>query len=109
MSEAKARVLDLQECLHHDGRRIWLETIDQGGRVIPVSFYAEHVPYLKFDAQDRVMMISVRADWYGQTWRCWSAKPEKTDWAPEQPEKKAAKKPRPVKRPAKPRKKPAGE
>ena len=24
MSEMKARILGLPECLHHDGRRIWL-------------------------------------------------------------------------------------
>ena len=109
MSEMKARILGLPECLHHDGRRIWLETIDQGGQVIPVTFYAERMPYLKFDAQDRVMMIEVRSSCYGETWRCWNVKPETTDWAPVEPEKKAAKKPQPVKRPANPKKKPAGK
>lgn len=87
------RILDLQECLHHDGRTIWMEMREMPGQVIPVAFYAEHIPYLKFDAQDRVLMISVRAEYYGTTWRCWNIRPEKTDWMPEAPEaKKPAKK-----------------
>jgi hypothetical protein len=65
-----------------------------------VTFYAERMPYLKFDAQDRVMMIEVRSSCYGETWRCWNAKPAATDWTPAKPEKKQ----QPVKRPAKPRK-----
>lgn len=109
MSEVKARILGLPECVHNDGRTIWLETIDQGGQAIPVTFYAERMPYLKFDAQDRVMMIEVRSNCYGETWRCWNVKPETTDWAPVQPAAKAAKKPQPVKRPANPKKKPAGK
>lgn len=109
MSEVKARILGLPECVNHDGRTIWLETIDQGGQAIPVTFYAERMPYLKFDAQDRVMMIEVRSSCYGETWWCWNVKPETTDWAPVQPAAKAAKKPQPVKRPANPKKKPAGK
>lgn len=76
------RILKLQECLHHDGRKIWIEMRETPGQFVPVCFYAEHVPFLMFDAQDRVLMIEVRADWYGKTWRCWNAKPAVTDWTP---------------------------
>lgn len=76
------RILDLQECVQHDGRKIWLEAIEMNG-ITPVCFYAERIPFLKFDAQDRVLMISVRADYYGTTWRCWDADPGKTDWVQE--------------------------
>ena len=82
------RILDLQECLHHDGRKIWLEAIEMNG-ITPVSFYAERMPFLRFDAQDRVLMFDMRADMYGETWRCWDALPEKTDWMPDREEKYA--------------------
>ena len=82
------RILKLQECLHHDGRKIWIEMRETPGQFVPVCFYAEHVPFLMFDAQDRVLMISVRAEMYGKTWRCWSAKPAVSDWTPVKPEKK---------------------
>ena len=87
------RILDLQECVQHDGRKIWLEAIETNG-ITPVCFYAERIPFLKFDAQDRVLMFDMRADMYGKTWRCWDALPETTDWMPEAAAKKpAAKKP----------------
>lgn len=82
------RVLTLQECLHHDGRKIWMETRDEPGVLTPVAFYAEHAPFLKFDAQDRVLMISVRAEYYGELWRCWDGKTPLTDWMPVKPEEK---------------------
>lgn len=81
------RILDLQECLHHDGRTIWMEMAERPGEIIPAAFYAEHIPFLRFDAQDRVLMISVRAEYYGRTWRCWNIRPETTDWMPEPAEK----------------------
>ena len=83
----EARTLSLEECLHHDGRKIWLETMDQGGQTVPVCFYAERIPFLKFDAQDRVLMIEVRGSCYGETWRCWDRKPETTDWVPDREKK----------------------
>lgn len=87
----KYRILSLEECVRHDGRTIWLETAESGGQVVPVQFYAERRPFLKYDAQDRVLMIEVRADWYGKTWRCWNAKPAVTDWTPLKPGKRGGK------------------
>ena len=69
----KARVLKLEETFQH-GKVIWLELRETAG-VIPVAFWAEHLPFLKYDAQDRVAMIEVRAEYYGKTWRCWSMAP----------------------------------
>lgn len=77
------RILTLEECLHHDGRRIWLEMMEMPGQLIPVAYYAERKPFLRFDAQDRVAMIDVRGDLYGKAWRCWNIRPESTDWMPE--------------------------
>ena len=70
-----ARTMELQECIRHDNRKMWLEMIEMAGQAIPVCYYAERIPYLQFDAQDRVLMISVRADQYGVTWRCWDEDP----------------------------------
>ncbi len=69
----KAKVLKLNETIQL-GRVTWLELRETAG-VIPVAFWAEHLPFLKYDAQDRVAMIEVRAEYYGKTWRCWSMAP----------------------------------
>ena len=69
----KAKVLKLNETMQ-PGRKTWLELRETAG-VIPVAFWAEHMPFLKYDAQDRVAMIEVRAEYYGKTWRCWSMAP----------------------------------
>ena len=69
----KAKVLKLEETIQQ-GRVTWLELRETAG-VIPVAFWAEHMPFLKYDAQDRVAMIEVRAEYYGKTWRCWSMAP----------------------------------
>ena len=69
----KAKVLKLEETIQQ-GRVTWLELRETAG-VIPVAFWAEHLPFLKYDAQDRVAMIEVRAEYYGKTWRCWSMAP----------------------------------
>ena len=69
----KAKVLKLNETMQ-PGKQIWLELRETAG-VIPVAFWAEHMPFLKYDAQDRVAMIEVRAEYYGKTWRCWSMAP----------------------------------
>lgn len=78
-----ARTMALEECIRHDGLKMWMELREMPGQTVPVVFYSERIPFLRFDAQDRVLMISVRADWYGKTWRCWDAEPGKTDWAQE--------------------------
>ena len=70
---AKARVLKLEETIRH-GKVVWLELRETAG-VVPVTFYTEHMPFLKYDAQDRVAMIEVRADYYRKTWRCWDQDP----------------------------------
>ena len=69
----KAKVLKLNETMQL-GKKIWLELRETAG-VIPVAFWAEHMPFLKYDAQDCVAMIEVRAEYYGKTWRCWSMAP----------------------------------
>ena len=69
----KAKVLKLEETIQQ-GRVTWLELRETAG-VIPVAFWAEHLPFLKYDAQDRVAMIEVRAEYYGKTWRCWNMAP----------------------------------
>ena len=69
----KAKVLKLNETMQ-PGKQIWLEMRETAG-VIPVAFWAEHMPFLKYDAQDRVAMIEVREEYYGKTWRCWSMAP----------------------------------
>lgn len=69
----KAKVLKLEETIQL-GRVTWMELRETAG-VIPVAFWAEHMPFLKYDAQDRVAMIEVRAEYYGKTWRCWSMAP----------------------------------
>lgn len=79
----KYRILSLEECAHRGDRRtIWLEMAEAGGQTVPVVFLTERGPFLRFDAQDRVLMIEVRADWYGKSWRCWNAEPAVTDWTP---------------------------
>ena len=82
-----ARTMALDECIRHDGVKMWMELREMPGQAVPVVFYSERIPYLRFDAQDRVLMISVRADYYGTTWRCWDAEPGKTDWVQDREEK----------------------
>lgn len=82
-----ARTMALDECIRHDGVKMWMELREMPGQAVPVVYYSERIPYLRFDAQDRVLMISVRADYYGTTWRCWDADPGKTDWVQTREEK----------------------
>ena len=82
-----ARTMALDECIRHDGLKMWMELREMPGQAVPVVFYSERIPFLRFDAQDRVLMISVRADYYGTTWRCWDADPGKTDWVQDREEK----------------------
>lgn len=71
----KARVLKLTEVANGGDRRVmWLETRETKG-VIPVTFYAERIPFLRFDCENRVAMIEVRSEYYGRTWRCWDRDP----------------------------------
>lgn len=88
----KARVLKLEETLQH-GKVVWLELRETAG-VIPVAFWAERMPFLKYDAQDRVAMIEVRAEYYRKTWRCWDQRPDGLpvpDWQDPEETGKAAK------------------
>ena len=71
----KTRVLTLDEAIQYDRKVVWLETRDTAG-VLPVTYYAEHMPFLRFDCEDRVAMIEVRGEYYGKTWRCWNMKPD---------------------------------
>lgn len=71
----KARVLKLNEAVEYNRKRIWLELREVDG-VIPVTYHSEHLPFLRFDAEDRVAAFDVRGECYGKTWRCWSAAPD---------------------------------
>ena len=74
------RVLEFSEATQYDQKVMWIEFRETPG-VIPVTYYAEQKPFLKFDAEDRMAMFSVRAEWYDVTWRCWDKKPLRpTDW-----------------------------
>jgi hypothetical protein len=70
----KARVLKIGEVVEYNRKVIWMELRETQG-VIPVTYHAEHIPFLRFDAEDRVAMIEVRAEMYGKTWRCWDRDP----------------------------------
>ena len=70
----KARVLKIGEVVEYNRKVIWMELRETQG-VIPVTYHAERVPFLRFDAEDRVALIEVRADMYGKTWRCWDRDP----------------------------------
>lgn len=70
----KAKVLKLEEAIRWNRKVIWLETREDA-QVLPVTYYAEHMPFLRFDCEDRVAMIEVRAEFYGKTWRCWDRDP----------------------------------
>ena len=70
----KARVLKIGDVAVYDRKVIWMELRETQG-VIPVTYHAERVPFLRFDAEDRVALIEVRADMYGKTWRCWDRDP----------------------------------
>ena len=86
-TEMAARTMALDECIRHDGVKMWMELREMPGQAVPVVYYSERIPFLRFDVQDRVLMISVRADYYGTTWRCWDADPGKTDWVQDREEK----------------------
>ena len=86
-TEMAARTMALDECIRHDGVKMWMELREMPGQAVPVVYYSERIPFLRFDAQDRVLMISVRADYYGTTWRCWDVDPGKTDWVQDREEK----------------------
>ncbi len=70
----KARILKLAEAVEYNRKVIWLELRTEA-EVLPVTYYAEHLPFLRFDCEDRVAMITVRGEYYGKTWRCWDRDP----------------------------------
>lgn len=67
----KARILEFDEVTQSGKQVVWLELREMTG-AMPVTYYAEHLPFLRFDCEDRVAMITVRTDYYGKTWRCWN-------------------------------------
>lgn len=71
---AKARILKLDEAIEYNRKVIWLELREAAG-VIPVTYHSEHLPFLRFDADDRVATFDVRGECYGKTWRCWDRDP----------------------------------
>ena len=84
----KPRVISLEEASAYSRKVVWMELREKPGQVIPVTYYAERRPFLQFDAEDRVMMVSVRPEYCGKTWRCWDMVPERpTDWEPDREKK----------------------
>ncbi len=71
---AKAKILKLKDAIEYDRKVMWLELRETGG-VMPVTYHSERQPFLRFDCEDRVMMIEVRAEYYEKTWRCWDQDP----------------------------------
>ena len=71
----KARILSLEEAAEYNRRVIWMDLIEAGA-AMPVTYYRERLPFLQFDCENRVAMITVRAEYYGKTWRCWDRKPD---------------------------------
>ena len=71
---AKAKLLKMKDAVEYDRKVKWLELRETAG-VIPVTYHSERAPFLRFDCEDRVMMIEVRAGYYGKTWRCWDQDP----------------------------------
>lgn len=71
----KARVLKAAEAAEWNRKVIWLEMRETEG-VIPVTYHSERKPFLRFECEDRPARIEVRAEYYGKTWRCWSARPD---------------------------------
>lgn len=71
----EARILKLNEAAEWNRKVIWMEMRETYG-VIPVTYHSERMPFLRFDAEDRAMMIEVRAEYYGKTWRCWDRRPD---------------------------------
>ena len=84
------RVLEFSEAIQYDRKVMWIEFRETPG-VIPVTYWAERKPFLNFDAEDRMAMFSVRAEWYNVAWRCWNRKPLRpTDWEAAPAERPAA-------------------
>ncbi len=67
----KARILGFDEVTQSGKQVVWLELREMTG-AMPVTYYAKDGKFLRFDCEDRVAMITVRADYYGKTWRCWN-------------------------------------
>lgn len=72
----KARMLELSEATEYNRKVIWLELIGMDG-ALPVTYHSERYPFLRYDCETLIAMIEVRGEYYGETWRCWSAEPEK--------------------------------
>lgn len=74
-AKEKARILEIGEAAEWNRKVIWMEMRETAG-MMPVTFWAEKIPFLRFDCEDRTMMIEVRAEYYGKTWRCWDRRPD---------------------------------
>lgn len=87
-AKEKARILEISEAAEWNRKVIWMELREALG-MVPVTFYKERKPFLMFDGEDRPMMIQVRAEYYGITWRCWDRRPDGQpvpDWESADPE-----------------------
>ena len=79
---SKARVLTLEEALEWNRETVWLQ-MRWWKAAQQVHYEAEHSPWLQFRATGEAdMMISVKGEEYGKTWRCFDVFPWVEDALP---------------------------
>ena len=76
--EFEQEVMTLEEAIQHDGRRVWIQMMETQ-TALPVTYVAEHVPFLQFGNEMLYLKITVRGEYYGKTWRCFRKEPDRYD------------------------------
>lgn len=70
----KAKILTLEEAMQLEREQMWIQLRNMSVG-IPVRYMAEQVPFLLYRNDDLWTEISVRAEMYGVTWRCFDTRP----------------------------------
>jgi hypothetical protein len=76
-----ARVLKFEEAISWGREVVWIQ-LRSDTCAIPVHYYLEHSPFLRFCNEELGLMFKVKKDWYGKTWRCFDVNPEDEDRFP---------------------------
>lgn len=76
-----AKLLTFEEAIQWSRGVIWLEMREMNSGALPVTYYLEHAPFVRFKCDAFPATFEVRKEYYGKTWRCWSDRPDwPRDW-----------------------------
>lgn len=77
----RAKVLTLEEAIEWRRETVWIQ-LREMSCAIQAQYALEHAPWLRFRDERLQMEITVKAENYGKTWRCFDICPLSEDSYP---------------------------